>query len=85
MTEKRKELENIVLDSELFTREAKQIVKYKTKEEKNDFSRAMAFMLERGQSIEIIDGDIDMLEKQSLEEIMQFVQEAKIDASHRSH
>ena len=37
----------------------------------------MAEMLEEGKAIEIIDGDIDKLEKDSLVEIMRFIQERR--------
>ena len=66
--------QELVLDAELFTREARYYTKSEVgKPDQHAYTKAMAAMLEEGRPIEIIDGDIDKLEKDSLLEMMKFI------------
>lgn len=66
--------QELVLDAELFTREARYYTKSEAgKRYQSAYTKAMAAMLEEGRPIEIIDGDTDKLEKDSLLEMMKFI------------
>lgn len=59
----------------MFAREARYYTRSdKGKADKDVYARAMSSLLEEGKAIEIIDGDIDKLEKDSLLDIMQWVE-----------
>ena len=54
------------MDKELFIRECKLYVKRPDIAKVNEFAEAMAYHMRDGNAIEIIDGDIDTLDKDSL-------------------
>ena len=74
--EQKKERDEYVLDAELFTREARHYTKSEVGksqidlETENAYKNAMVDLLEEGKAIEVIDGDIDKLDKESLIDIM---------------
>ena len=69
------ERQKYVLDSELFAREARYFTRSERgRAHKDQYAQAMSSMLEEGKAVEIIDGDIDKLEKDSLRDIMQWVE-----------
>ena len=74
--EERKKVEEYVLDKELFIREAKIHVNEFAREKKK-FAEAMGNYMLEGNAIEIIDGDIDTLDKDSLTDIMEWIQEQR--------
>ena len=72
------ERHNFLLDAELFSREAKYYTKSQVgKHLRDTYAQAMASMLHEGRAIEIIDGDIDKFEKDSLLEIMDFIEQRR--------
>ena len=78
LIEEKKKVEEYVLDKELFIREAKMHVhdgQYQRK--KKEFAEAMGNYMLEGNAIEIIDGDIDTLDKDSLTDIMQWIEAQK--------
>ena len=65
---------DFVLDAELFAREARYYTRTESgKPYRERYAQAMASMIEEGKAIEIIDGDIDKLEKDSLVDVMNFI------------
>ena len=68
-------LEKIVLESELFLREAKQLMlTAEFEEQRSKFYSVLARSFEDGNSVEIIDGDIDQVESVSFMEVISWVQ-----------
>lgn len=68
-------LEKIVLESELFLREAKQLMlTAEFEEHRSKFYSVLARSFEDGNSVEIIDGDIDQVESVSFMEVISWVQ-----------
>ena len=62
----------------MFAREARYYTRSdKGKADKDLYAKAMSSLLEEGKAIEIIDGDIDKLEKDSLLDIMQWVEKRR--------
>lgn len=62
----------------MFAREARYYTRSdKGKADKDQYAQAMSSLLEEGKAIEIIDGDIDKLEKDSLLDIMQWVEKRR--------
>ena len=62
----------------MFAREARYYTRSdKGKADKDVYAQAMSSLLEEGKAIEIIDGDIDKLEKDSLLDIMQWVEKKR--------
>ena len=59
----------------MFAREARYFTKSERgRAHKDQYAQAMSSLLEEGKAVEIIDGDIDKLEKDSLRDIMQWVE-----------
>ena len=69
---------DFVLDAELFAREARYFTRTESgKPLRERYAQAIASMIEEGKAIEIIDGDIDKLEKDSLVEVMSFIEKRR--------
>ena len=73
-------IEDKVLDSELFLREAKQyflLPENKETSSRATFNEVISQNFEDGQAMEIIDGDIDQIERTSFAAVLEWVQEQK--------
>ena len=67
-------IEDKVLDSELFLREMKQyMISSNNKAEKQKFNKNLGKRVDDGHPIEIIDGDAEFIERDSLTEVLKWV------------
>ena len=74
------EVEDKVLDSDLFLREAKcyfLLPDNKDGKEHAKFNRVLSKDFEHGRALEVIDGDIDQIEITSFEEVLDWVHKLK--------
>ena len=74
MDQVRLNIEEKVLDSDLFLREAKKYIAYKDRATQEKFIEVLSQAFEDGNALEIIDGDIDCIEISTFTSVINWVQ-----------